>query len=713
MRDSCFERMNMRRCIILAVVAVLSLVTKAQTLTKLDIGLKGFVQTGKVSTEGKECIDGVESKVRSMLTTPDSVVVNAIMEDGATLPVDRLTELGIRIDDRNGKFVCMVVPTPMIAKLDSIDGFVSFEQNRKCVLMNKTSQQAMKVNMVQNESTAQAQGLRQAYTGKGVIVGVFDSGIDFNHNNFRNPSTKQTRILEARIYGNDTKATPSTIASTSSQIDALTTDNTSESHGTHTASTAAGSYTGSYINTNSKVNYYGIKGVANEADLVLCGTAALYDNKQQNALTRMDEIATEKGEPLVVNLSLGSCGDWADGKSSICQFYDQFTDYGNKPGRIVCVSAGNEGSSKFTIYKELNSANNHTIQTFLPVSTLDGKTFFIPRLYIYCDDATTVQLSIIQYNSEYKVLNTITNSTLSSYMVYGKYSAHNNRYAKSLNTGSNIWYYTANADDHWAIKLKSASNKDCKVRVYAYYYDSGSFSECDMTSNGRDGFVDGDGSSTISSLACTNSVLSVGAWQKRTDFSSYNGNNYSYNFDSENDYIAQFSSWIDSDDNGISRPDFAAPGTAVVSGINSYDETCWSDGSALSSEVCGKATTDYLSGHTSLCGAKCGTSMSCPNAVGVIALWLQADPTLTVNRIREIIKATADNDAMTASQATRFGAGKLNALAGLKMIEEATGIMHVEGTPEQQYTIYTLSGQRAEKPSHGIYIVNGQKVVLP
>lgn len=651
---------------LLLLVVLFSLAASGQsTATKLDIYLSGMAQNGAVAADGSK-----HKAIRKNAAQRDCVVVNAVLQEGASLPEAELQTLGIEIESQIGRFLCLVVPVDRIAELDKLPGFEQFELNRAAQLSNSRSQTAMQVDKVQNLSQAQDQGLSQTYTGKGVVVGVFDSGIDFNHNNFRSPEdVHATRIKKAVNYKDYGLAYK--VVANGSEVDTWTTDCTTESHGTHTSSTAAGSYSGSYTRSGGTVAYSGQKGVAHEADLVLCGTPALYDHQQKDALKIMDETATTLGQPLVVNLSLGYNSDWMDGKNELCKFYDDYTDYGNKPGRIVCVSAGNEGDTKFTMYRELNSANDHTIRTFLPKSKNGSTYYFTPQIFIYVSDNTPVTVAFEKYSSSLTLQSTNTESTFSSALTHGTSSAHGGRYYVSVNasypTAGN--YFNTTSTDEWALKI--TSSRDCKVRVFASTYDYSyqAFYPCDMVSKNKTGFVDGDAASSFNSMACTNSVLSVGAWTVAKDWKNYSGTGYQANYsNSQPNYIVNFSSWIESDDNGVTRPDFAAPGVAVISGYNSYDTYEWSGGTAQSNYVVGKASENWLAGHTSILGSMSGTSMSCPNAVGVIALWLQADPTLSVNRVREIIRATADKDEMTQAQSSRFGAGKLNALAGLKMI---------------------------------------------
>ena len=111
-----------------------------------------------------------------------------------------------------------------------------------------------------------------------------------------------------------------------------------------------------------------------------------------------------------------------------------------------------------------------------------------------------------------------------------------------------------------------------------------------------------------------------------------------------------------------------------MSSTNSYYITS-TDGS-----TCG-AIAENAEGEQFFWEASSGTSMASPYVAGTIALWLEADPTLTLDDVRDILTTTAIRDeAVLKADPVQAGAGKLDAYAGLKEVlrrRGSDGIAHV------------------------------------
>jgi phosphatidylserine/phosphatidylglycerophosphate/cardiolipin synthase-like enzyme/subtilisin family serine protease len=191
-------------------------------------------------------------------------------------------------------------------------------------------------------------------TGRGVVIGVVDWGLDFTHPAFRNPDGS-TRLLalwdqqpgadpaHPNRYGYGRIFTRSEIDDALGHDDPVSTlgyqpwlsDDGAGTHGTATTSIAAGSaWPG------------GVPGVAPEADIVFvhastwgpAGPQGLGDSVAlAEALDFIRDIAANK--PCVTNLSLGGHGGPHDGSTLLEQAMDAFVL--EQPGRMIAQSCGN------------------------------------------------------------------------------------------------------------------------------------------------------------------------------------------------------------------------------------------------------------------------------------------------------------------------------------------------------------------------------------
>lgn len=72
--------------------------------------------------------------------------------------------------------------------------------------------------------------------------------------------------------------------------------------------------------------------------------------------------------------------------------------------------------------------------------------------------------------------------------------------------------------------------------------------------------------------------------------------------------------------------------------------------------------------------------MSTPLVAGAIACWLQADPSLTYADVQDIIATTSVvDDDVRAGDPVQWGAGKFDAMAGLKEVIRRRGSSSISG----------------------------------
>jgi subtilisin family serine protease len=164
-------------------------------------------------------------------------------------------------------------------------------------------------------------------TGAGVLVGFVDTGIDASHPGFK--TNNQTRIVR---YVDQTTGASYSSAQINNGAAAASPDEIG--HGTHVAGIAAGGGGGMPVPRYA--------GVAPGSDIAMVKTTFETADIAAGVAT-IFELAGQRNQPCVVNLSLGGHFGGHDGSSLIERVIDELCE---PPGRAVVVSAGNEGGSR-------------------------------------------------------------------------------------------------------------------------------------------------------------------------------------------------------------------------------------------------------------------------------------------------------------------------------------------------------------------------------
>ena len=663
----------------------------------------------------------------------------ATLKEGAECPTEKLEQMGIEVRFVLGDMVALRIPADKLQLLEPLEEFIEVKADEMKHVMNDEARKAVGVNMVDIEAAAKSMGLPQAYTGKDVVVGVIDDGIDFNHAAFRD-ANGNTRIRKAVEYISFLdmmeEYEPSVIS------EQLSSDLDETSHGTHTSATAAGSDIGNNM-----------QGMAPDADLVLVGLGgATSDANIVEGIQRIFDYADAVKKPAVVNISLGGIAGLHDGSDDLAKGIAKLTENGTKPGRAVVVSSGNSAAEWQSIIKKFPNTTDE-LKTVLGASNITDKGLaqYSETYYLYATDYQdfTPTLTMVDFSTGNFVDMTGhvkdkqgENVNLSFVKLYKSI-------VKTIKgTDAIIWrisfrranVFLDNIFYRLAITVK-AGHADQTINMICT--GDNNLEPCfdtPKTATGYDfaanGWTKGHSDFACNTAICNDAVISVGAYVTKTSWTNYQNEGYNYPKSGlTGDYqqlgeIADFSSYC-IDDNGQPRPTLIAPGQGVLSAANNYDKNFFKASEAgivnpNSSRKARLCSNVEKFGRQNWYILSQGTSMSTPVVTGVVALWMQANPKLTAKEIINIMKETCDNDEWTTNvnkipshNKVQAGFGKINCLKGLKKITGATAIDVVtmdgqrQATPATMYSVdapvYNMMGQQVDKAQKGLVIYKGKK----
>ena len=527
----------------------------------------------------------------------------------------------------------------------------------------------------------------KGYTGKGVIVGIIDTGVDWTHEDFIDPTTGKSRILY--FWDSDTTTpgkTPKDVFGgvlgmlntgtvyTNEEINnglVPSTGRDTNGHGTHVAGIAAGngSATGNYT------------GMAPNADLIVV------QGLTRNGAIFIYDIADRLGRPSVLNMSFGpsrpipymanfTSSYPVDGTDNGSQLMGQLNAlYG--PGHISVKSAGNEGHwNTYTDrtggnypYKDggyhsgasLAGASNHIFKMpdfaaywngqgwgdpyFTSVSDND---FPYVRIGFWYDSA--VSITITSPNGfTYGPFNHGTYSGAESTDGYVSVKLNNTPNALNGNYYGNIYMAAAEeavpfapVQGNWTITVTPTGSGSGYIDFWAAnfeVYNGGSY----FMDTNLSLFAGLDKHSMYITDSCSPNEITVGSWTTRNLWPSILGGVYGYQARPWIGPVSDFSS-PGPTRTRVMKPDISAPGDIIIS--------------ALSSSI--SPTMAYVNPDGKH-QAMSGTSMSSPSVTGGVALYLEKYPNRTVDGVISALAANARKDSHVQGYGPdAFGYGKLD-----------------------------------------------------
>jgi subtilisin family serine protease len=476
-------------------------------------------------------------------------------------------------------------------------------------------------------------GLDTARRGRGVLVGIIDTGIDLSHPAFRDPSgaSRVVAVWDQDGFGCTRRMISRDLCNIADPI----------GHGTHVAGIAAGNDL--------------IGGVAPEASIAVVRSDTF--TRIADAVLYLLDLADARDQPLVINTSIGGHYGAHDGRTPLERYLGKVLG----EGKLLVAAAGNDGDSRVHVGTTLGGYEERVAVEGLPfgqpvTTTLDlwakGKVGVSLALELWERDRAVAVAELSASDSE----------LAEGALAHGGAHLCDFSYGADFDDDHNLVHYTVLLDCSGgvappegvrvALRLSGAGRIDGWINQSDYRYGTARFAKAPIA-----GWLSGDGQRAVVVPATAAVAIAVGAYTTRTEWRDEQSEVH-HLADDTHGVLALFSSMGPTTAPTVTgyKPDLAAPGSVIVSA---------------------RATT-VPPGPNTLDGERLvmqGTSMAAPHVTGAVALMLQADPKLEPMHAREALAASARQDDRTgATPNPGWGYGKLDAVAAVATAErEARG----------------------------------------
>ena len=260
-------------------------------------------------------------------------------------------------------YAVIVIEEERIGQLAQLPEVEFIEKPKKLYFQTDVGRQVSCIDIVQD--------MPLSLRGKGTLIGIVDSGIDYENAEFRNEdgTTRIVSLWDQSVNGRPPAGYLAGTEYTREQIDAaLATEDkevrrqmvkTSDvsGHGTAVAGIAAGNGRGSEGRR--------FRGAAPEAELIIVKMGAPREGgfpRTTELMRGVDYIvrkAVEFRRPVAINISFGNTYGSHDGTSLVERFLNDIADMWKN---VICIGSGNEGASAGHVSGQVRRQISETVE---------------------------------------------------------------------------------------------------------------------------------------------------------------------------------------------------------------------------------------------------------------------------------------------------------------------------------------------------------------
>ena len=491
------------------------------------------------------------------------------------------------------------------------------------------------------------EGVSHGRTGRGVLLGIVDTGIDLSHRAFRRPDG--THRVVAFWYQDAVTGTPpagfgygawcgrediaAERCALSDQV----------GHGTHVVGIAAGGAP--------------VFGAAPEADIAVVRSDTF--TRLADAVAFLVGVAERRGQPVVINISVGGHYGPHDGRTPLEGYIARLAG----PGRLLVAAAGNDGADSMHVHVSLTEGPQRVLLADLPPVGADVDVILELWTDFSSSEALSLDLELWRGDALGVAMPLVAdgNDLLAGTLRDGDNPLAEVAYAVDYVSEHRLVRHEVVIDrrasrdlapgNDLVLNLRGAGEVDGWISASDYRHGVARFG----TATAK-GWVSGDNRMSITVPATSSRVVAVGSSAVRVRWQAENGESESIP-GLRNGMLAPYSSIGPTRDpawTGV-KPDICAPGTII-----------------FSARAMGHHYPDRVAIDDDRVAMQ-GTSMASPHVAGILALMLEANPTLGPEQAGRILRDSARTDGFTgAIPNAAWGWGKVDAVAAVSMLESET-----------------------------------------